>query len=173
MGSKKSKKSKKKKSKKEKSKKKKSKKKSKKSKKCLDKKKTSVERDGNKYKIELEEEDAKCTDKDDRTYQYGQFEDVKTFSECAEKCVEDVKKKCWTPSAASISSVMTRNATVSTMRMRSMTVAVRAATSTTRRAATRMGTGRLRTRRRMMELFAVSSKAPIQSTSRRTRLPNT
>merc|ERR1711983_249220 len=93
MGSKSKKKSKKKKSKKKKSKKKKSKKKSKKSKKCLDKEKTSAERDGDKYKIELEEEDAKCTDKDDRTYQYGQFKDVETFSECAEKCVEDVKKE--------------------------------------------------------------------------------
>merc|ERR1711983_600326 len=93
MGSKSKKKSSKKKSKKKKSKKKKSKKKSKKSKKCLDKEKTSAERDGDKYKIELEEEDAKCTDKDDRTYQYGQFKDVKTFSECAERCVEDVKKE--------------------------------------------------------------------------------
>merc|ERR1711983_551267 len=71
---------------------KKSKKKSKKKKKkCLDDEKIRVERDGDKYKIELEEKDAKCTDKDDRTYQYGQFKDVKTFSECAEMCVEDVR----------------------------------------------------------------------------------
>merc|ERR1711902_247948 len=89
--SKKSKKSKKKKSKK--SKKKKSKKSKKKKKKCLDEEKTTVERGGDEYKIELKKEDAKCTDKDDNTYQYGQFEDVKTFSECAEKCVEDVKKE--------------------------------------------------------------------------------
>merc|ERR1711983_44747 len=91
MGSKSKKKSSKKKSKKKKSKKKKSKKKSKKSKKCLDKEKTSAERDGDKYKIELRKRDAKCTDKDDRTYQYGQFKDVKTFSKCAEMCVEDVR----------------------------------------------------------------------------------
>merc|ERR1712095_97579 len=88
---KKSKKSKKKKSKK--SKKKKSKKSKKKKKKCLDEEKTTVERGGDEYKIELKKEDAKCTDKDDNTYQYGQFEDVKTFSECAGKCVEDVKKE--------------------------------------------------------------------------------
>ena len=31
-------------------------------------------------KEELKKEDAKCTDKDDNTYQYGQFEDVKVSS---------------------------------------------------------------------------------------------
>merc|ERR1711902_21049 len=59
--------------------------------KCIDKKRTSAKRRGQRYKIGLENKDAKCTDKDNRTYQYGQFEDVKTFSKCAEKCVQDVK----------------------------------------------------------------------------------
>ena len=44
---------------------------------CIDKKRTSAKRRGQRYKIDLENKDAKCTDKDNRTYQYGQFEGVK------------------------------------------------------------------------------------------------
>jgi len=58
---------------------------------CLDDTEPKAKRDGSKYKFELKKSDAKCLDKENNEYQYGEFKDVKTDSECANRCVEDSK----------------------------------------------------------------------------------
>lgn len=49
---------------------------------CIDDKKP--KKDG--YEFEYVDK-GKCVDKHDKTYEYGQFDDVKDFSKCAKKCV--------------------------------------------------------------------------------------
>lgn len=43
------------------------------------------------FRFNLMESDAKCADMDNNLYEWGQFDKVKEFSECAEACVKDVR----------------------------------------------------------------------------------
>jgi len=56
----------------------------------VDKKKPKSKRSGESYRFKLEKSDARCLDKDKNRYEYGQFDKVKKFSDCADKCVKDV-----------------------------------------------------------------------------------
>jgi len=58
-------------------------------KKCdIDKKEPESKRGNKKYRFDLYKENATCRDKKDKKYEYGQYHDVKKFSQCADACVE-------------------------------------------------------------------------------------
>ena len=58
---------------------------------CVDDERPRARRDGQRYRFRLVRSDGKCVDKDGRPEEYGQFRDVEDFSDCADKCVKDVR----------------------------------------------------------------------------------
>lgn len=57
---------------------------------CVDDDRPRPVRKGQRFRFKLVDSDAQCVDKRDRLYEWGQFEDVENFSECAELCVNSV-----------------------------------------------------------------------------------
>ena len=55
--------------------------------KCVDDEQPQVSHNG-RYRFKLVDDTAKCVDKDGDVYEYGQFDDVEEFSDCAEACVK-------------------------------------------------------------------------------------
>ena len=46
-------------------------------------------RDGQRFRFNLGKANAQCVDGNDQLYEYGQFNDVDDFTECANVCVND------------------------------------------------------------------------------------
>lgn len=45
------------------------------------------------FRFNLQDSNAQCVDSDNRRYEYGQFDSVREFSDCAEACVKDVRSE--------------------------------------------------------------------------------
>ncbi|KAL7546505.1 hypothetical protein ACHAWF_010643, partial [Thalassiosira exigua] len=59
--------------------------------KCIDDDKPRASRNNEKYRFKLQRKDAQCVDKDGYLYEYGQFNKVKKFSDCADACVKGTR----------------------------------------------------------------------------------
>lgn len=56
---------------------------------CMDDERPRPIRDGQRFRFNLVDEDAQCVDIYGRTYQWGQFNNCQSFSECADLCVNN------------------------------------------------------------------------------------
>lgn len=58
---------------------------------CIDDESPRTRHNGNRWRFHLLKSHAKCVDRKDRRYEYGQFDKVREFSQCADACVKDVR----------------------------------------------------------------------------------
>mmetsp|Transcript_15407 Transcript_15407/g.33376 ORF Transcript_15407/g.33376 Transcript_15407/m.33376 type:complete len:273 (+) Transcript_15407:75-893(+) len=57
---------------------------------CVDDDSPRPVRNGVRYRFKLQKSNAQCVDTRDNLYEYGQFDKIREFSDCADACVEDV-----------------------------------------------------------------------------------
>jgi len=60
---------------------------------CVDKENPRPVRSGQRFRFKLQGSNAQCVDKNDDLYEWGQFDKIKEFSDCADACVEGVRSE--------------------------------------------------------------------------------